>query len=100
MSSPSQSPFDLPFDELPNPRQVWVGSPGSTEEGLGKLALLTPAVVAQAAKEIQTGRRVTLGWDMTKLELANLGRHPCQHHIISLLDGLAFDDVYIMNPRT
>lgn len=95
----SQSPFDLRFDDLPNPRQVWVGSPGSREEGLGKLGLLTPDVVAHAATEIQTGRRVTLGWEMTKLELANLGRHPCQHHIISLLNGVAFDDVYIMNPR-
>ncbi|OJD10249.1 hypothetical protein AJ78_08668 [Emergomyces pasteurianus Ep9510] len=91
--------FDTPFDELPNPRQVWVGTPGSPEEGLGKLALLTPAVVAEAATEIKTGKRVTLGWEMTKLELANLNRQPCQHHIISLLDGVAFDDVYIMNPQ-
>ncbi|OAX81470.1 hypothetical protein ACJ72_04187 [Emergomyces africanus] len=93
------SPFDTPFDELPNPRQVWVGTPGSQEEGLGKLALLTPAVVADAATEIKTGKRVTLSWEMTKLELASLNRQPCQHHIISILDGVAFDDVYIMNPR-
>ncbi|KAL2380073.1 hypothetical protein RJZ90_004839 [Blastomyces dermatitidis] len=94
------SPFDTPFDELPNPRQVWVGTPGSPEEGMGKLSLLTPAVVSEAAAEIKTGMRVTLGWEMTKLELANLNRQPCQHHIISLLNGLAFDDVYIMNPLT
>ncbi|PGG99028.1 hypothetical protein AJ80_09418 [Polytolypa hystricis UAMH7299] len=94
-----RSPFDVPFDKLPNPRQVWVGKPGSREEGLGKLALLTPEVVSEAAKEIKTGRRVTLGWELTKLELANLNRQPCQHHIISLLNGLAFDDVYIMNPQ-
>ncbi|EDN02569.1 conserved hypothetical protein [Histoplasma mississippiense (nom. inval.)] len=92
------SPFDIPFDKLPNPRQVWVGAPGSLEEGLGKISLLTPEVVAEAAAEIKTGVRVTLGWEMTKLELANLNRQPCQHHIISLLNGLAFDDVYIMNP--
>ncbi|EAS29376.3 uncharacterized protein CIMG_08122 [Coccidioides immitis RS] len=96
----SSSAFDIPFDKLPNPKQVWVGKPGSNEEGLGKLALLTPEVVANAAKEIKTGRRVTLGWEMTKLELANLNRHPCQHHIISLLNGVAFDDVYVFNPRT
>lgn len=98
MDSPP-SPFDIPFDRLPNPKQVWVGAPGSQEEGLGKLGLLTPEVVANAAKEIKTGRRVTLGWEMTKLELANLNRHPCQHHIISLLNGLAFDDIYVFNPR-
>ncbi|KMP06516.1 hypothetical protein CIHG_01875 [Coccidioides immitis H538.4] len=95
----SSSAFDIPFDKLPNPKQVWVGKPGSNEEGLGKLALLTPEVVANAAKEIKTGRRVTLGWEMTKLELANLNRHPCQHHIISLLNGVAFDDVYVFNPQ-
>lgn len=95
-----KSVFETPFDELPNPRQVWVGSPGSREEGLGKLSLLTPDVVSKAAaSEVKTGERVTLGWELTKLELANMNRQPCQHHIISLLNGLAFDDVYIMNPR-
>lgn len=94
-----KSLFDSNFDDLPDPKRVWVGKAGSQEEGLGKLALLTPRVVAQAAKEIRTGKRVTLGWELTKLELANLNRQPCQHHIISLLNGLAFDDVYIMNPR-
>lgn len=95
-----KSPFDIPFDELPNPRQVWIGAPGSREEGLGRLSLLTTEVVSRAAAEIKEGRRVTLGWDMTKLEVANLNRQPCQHHIISLLPGRAFDDIYIMNPRT
>lgn len=99
MSTPKPNPFDQPFDELPNPRQVWVGTPGSHEEGLGRLALLTPEVVTEAAKEIQKGHRVALGWEMTKLEFANLNRHPCQHLIISVLNGVAFDDVYIMNPR-
>jgi hypothetical protein len=94
-----ESPLDIPFDELPNPRQVWIGAPGSREEGLGRLSLLTPEVISRAAAEIKTGRRVTLGWEMTKLEAPNMNRQPCQHHIISLLNGLAFDDVYIMNPR-
>ena len=95
-----ESVFDTPYDQLPNPRQVWVGSPGSCEEGLGKLSLLTPDVVSKAAAtEVKTGERVTLGWELTKLELANMNRQPCQHHIISLLNGYAFDDVYIMNPR-
>lgn len=97
----SKSPFDLPFDELPNPRQVWVGSPGSYEEGLGKLAILTPEIVARAAaSEIRTGRRVTMGWDLTKLDFPNLNRQPCRHRIVPLLGGVAFDDIYTMNPRT
>ncbi|PLB51966.1 hypothetical protein P170DRAFT_433870 [Aspergillus steynii IBT 23096] len=95
-----KSPFDLPFDELPNPKQVWVGSPGSYEEGLGKLAILTPEIVARAAaSEIRTGRRVTMGWDLTKLDFPNLNRQPCQHKIVPLLGGIAFDDIYTMNPQ-
>ncbi|GAB1202340.1 hypothetical protein APSETT445_000952 [Aspergillus pseudonomiae] len=96
----SISPFDVPFDELPNPKQVWVGKPGSYEEGLGKLAILTPEVVAKAAStEIKTGRRVTMGWDLTKLNYPNLNRQPCQHKIVPLLGGVAYDDIYTMNPR-
>ncbi|PLN75302.1 hypothetical protein BDW42DRAFT_41905 [Aspergillus taichungensis] len=98
MAAPS--PFDTPFDQLPNPRQVWVGKPGSYEEGLGKLAILTPDVVAKAAAaEIRTGRRVTMGWDMTKLDYPNLNRQPCQHQIVPLLGGVAFDDIFTMNPQ-
>lgn len=96
----SRSPFDVPFDELPNPKQVWIGKPGSREEGLGKLAILTPEVVANAAAtEIKTGRRVTMGWELTKLDYPNLNRQPCHHQIIPLLGGVAFDDIYTMNPR-
>lgn len=92
--------LDLPFDELPNPKRVWVGYPGSHEEGLGRLAILTPEIVAKAAAmEIKTGRRTTLGWEMTKLDYPNLGRQPIQHQIIPLLGGIAFDDIYTMNPR-
>ncbi|KAB8073264.1 hypothetical protein BDV29DRAFT_139250 [Aspergillus leporis] len=94
------SPFDVPFDKLPNPKQVWVGKPGSYEEGIGKLAILTPEVVAKAAStEIKTGRRVTMGWDLTKLNYPNLNRQPCQHKIVPLLGGVAFDDIYTMNPQ-
>jgi hypothetical protein len=96
----AESPFDIPFDKLPNPRQVWLGKPGSYEEGLGKLAILTPEVVAKAAAgEIKCGRRVTMGWELTKLDYPNLNRQPCHHKIVPLLGGVAFDDVYTMNPR-
>lgn len=95
----ASSPFDTPFDQLPNPKQVWVGSPGSYEEGIGKLAILTPEVVAKAAAEIKTGHRVTLGWELTKLDYPNLNRQPCHHQIVPLLGGVAFDDIFTMNPR-
>ena len=92
--------FSTPFKDLPNPRRVWVGTPGSREEGLGKLSLLTPEVVrAAAVEEVQTGIRITLSWSLDKLELPNLNRQPCKHDIIPLLGGEAYDDVYHMNPR-
>ncbi|KAH8894431.1 hypothetical protein GQ53DRAFT_857785 [Thozetella sp. PMI_491] len=102
-SSTAQDPLSihsLSFDALPNPRQVWPASPNSREEGLGRLVLLTPEVVAAAAAScIKKGHRVSLNWDLTKLDIANFNRAPTQHHIISLLDGAAFDDVYIFNPQ-
>ncbi|KAL4728130.1 hypothetical protein ACLX1H_004865 [Fusarium chlamydosporum] len=88
------------YDSLPNPRKVWTSKPGSREEGLGRLVLLTPDVVANAASTcIRRGRRTSLNWDLTKLDVANFNRAPAQHHIVSLLDGTAFDDVYIFNPQ-
>lgn len=61
---------DLPetFDDLVDKRRFWPGAAGSLDEGLGMLRLLTPDVVADAAKEIQTGRRVCLNWDLEKLD--------------------------------
>ncbi|GME64588.1 putative cyclase [Neofusicoccum parvum] len=92
--------LDTPFDKLPDPKRVWVGKPGSRDEGLGKLNILTPERVATAAAaEIQTGRRVTLNWDLTKLEFAAFNRKPCQLSIVPLLGGVAFDDIYTFNPQ-
>lgn len=89
----------LSYDELPDKRRVWPAAPGSREEGLGRLVLLTPDVVAAAASTIRTGQRVSLNWDLTKLDVANFNRAPTQHHITSLLNGAGFDDVYIFNPQ-
>ncbi|KAG4220871.1 hypothetical protein PC116_g30650, partial [Phytophthora cactorum] len=95
-----KSLMDLAFDELPDPRRVWVGKPGSREEGLGRLALLTEERVRKAAaQEIRTGCRIGLNWDVRKLEHPSLGRHPCGHQIVPILGGVAFDDIYTMNPQ-
>ncbi|KAK6189274.1 hypothetical protein LQW54_013433 [Pestalotiopsis sp. IQ-011] len=95
-----KSLLDVKFDDLPDPTTVWVGSPKSREEGLGRLALLTEERVRKAASEqIRTGRRVGLNWELTKLEEPGLGRQPCEHSIIPLLGGMAFDDVYHFNPQ-
>jgi hypothetical protein len=53
--------YDTPYDELPDKKRVRVGTPGSREEGIARLALLTPSVVSKgAASEIRTGKRVSL----------------------------------------
>ena len=95
-----ESPMDIKFDELPHPKQVWDGEPGSQEEGLGRLVLLTEERVSKAAAEqIQRGKRPGLNWDLTKLEYPGYGRISCDHKVVPLLGGLAFDDVYTINPR-
>ncbi|KAF2759490.1 hypothetical protein EJ05DRAFT_498701 [Pseudovirgaria hyperparasitica] len=95
-----KDPYDLKFDELPNPMRVWKGPPGSHEEALGKVSILTPDVVAKAAsQEIRTGRRVTVNWSLEQLEYAPFGRIPVKHSIIPILDGDAFDDIYTFNPQ-
>jgi hypothetical protein len=49
MSSPYPAIYDTLYDELPDKKRVWVGTPGSREEDIAKLVLLTPDVVAGAA---------------------------------------------------
>ncbi|KAL1850315.1 hypothetical protein Plec18170_007010 [Paecilomyces lecythidis] len=88
-----------PFDQLPNPFRVWNTPPSSHAEGLGRLVILTPDIVKAAASYIRTGRRISLSWDMNKLEVANFSRQPAQHHILPIMDGVAFDDLYIINPQ-
>ena len=61
---------DLPekFDDLPDKRRFWPSPAGSADEGLGMLRLLTPELVANAARtQIQTGDRVCLNWDIENL---------------------------------
>lgn len=68
----SNEPGGLPltFDDLKDKKCYWPHKAGSREEGLGKLRLLTPDVVAAAARsEIRTGERICLNWDMTQLEV-------------------------------
>ncbi|KAN0108135.1 hypothetical protein V8E51_007877 [Hyaloscypha variabilis] len=98
--------YDTPFSKLPDPKRVWLGSPLSALEGLGRLSLLTPEVVSAAAtSEIKTGRRVGMNWNMKKLEYPQFGRQSCSHKVISMPGpggigvGAYFDDVYEMNPQ-
>ncbi|KAJ8098100.1 hypothetical protein POJ06DRAFT_292717 [Lipomyces tetrasporus] len=82
--NPSKSFNEVPsYDSLPYKRRFWVwGPPGSREEGLGMLNLLTPEHVARsAASEIRNGERVGLGWEFHKLEVPPFGRVPFQINV-------------------
>ncbi|KAF2998163.1 hypothetical protein E8E13_002909 [Curvularia kusanoi] len=100
MSSTYPAIYDTPFDQLPDKKRVWVGTPGSREEGLARLALLTPSTVAKAAaSEIRSGKRISLNWELPKLETAGFGRQAFEHKIIKCYDGLFYDDTYAFNPQ-
>ncbi|ODV89449.1 hypothetical protein CANCADRAFT_27057 [Tortispora caseinolytica NRRL Y-17796] len=93
-------PEFVPFDKLDNPKRQWIwGPPGSREEALGRLNLLTPEVVRQAKDEIQTGERVGLNWELKKLEYVGFGRLPYKHEIVGFPIPGVFDDAYHMNPQ-
>ncbi|OQD72150.1 hypothetical protein PENPOL_c001G09813 [Penicillium polonicum] len=88
------------FDDLRDKRRFWPGAAESEEEGLGMLRLLTPEVVAQAARtQIQTGERVCLNWNMENLSPPGFGRKPFEHRIKWVAEGVAFDDEYHFNPQ-
>lgn len=62
---------DIPekYEDLPDKKRYWPFPPSSHEEGLGMLRLLTPEIVADAARtQIQNGERVCLNWDLEKLD--------------------------------
>ncbi|KAL2841561.1 hypothetical protein BJY01DRAFT_236326 [Aspergillus pseudoustus] len=94
--------FELPetFDDLPNKRQYWPAAPGSIDEGLGMLRILTPDIVANAARtQIQTGQRVCLNWDLENLNPPGFKRKPFEHKVKWVAEGIAFDDEYHFNPQ-
>ncbi|KAL4809435.1 hypothetical protein BDV18DRAFT_150841 [Aspergillus unguis] len=94
--------YDLPekFDDLPNKRQYWPAPPGTAEEGLGMLRILTPAIVADAARtQIQSGERICLNWDIEELNPPGFNRKPFEHKIKWVGEGVAFDDEYHFNPQ-
>ena len=94
----------IPFSSLPlDPNgpsgNAW-GRFGATDQ-LGTLNLLTPAVVAAAARSIQTGVRISLDWPLNKPAFPSYGRKPIQHEIQARghIDRLVNDDVVTFNTQ-
>lgn len=73
--------FDsLPLDPNGPPGNAW-GLFGPHDQ-LGMLNLLTPDVVAAAAKEIQQGLRVSLDWPLNKPSFPTFTRKQFEHRIV------------------
>ena len=82
-SLPIRPPFSsLPLDSDGPPGNAW-GLYGPDDQ-LGALNLLTPTLVAEAAKsEIRTGERISLDWSLDKPFHPNFERQPFQSCMIN-----------------
>lgn len=68
------------YDDLPDKRRFWPAAPGSRDEGLGMLRILTPEIVANAAKsQILTGERVCLNWELDNLDPPGMSLYSWMH---------------------
>ena len=89
---------DLPLDPNGPLGNAW-GRFGANDE-LGMLNLLTPEVVAAAAKEIQTGIRISLDWHLNMPSYPSFGRDPFKHEIVRRgEDRSVNDDVLTFNTQ-
>ena len=98
---PVPSPLfsSLPLEPSGPPGNAW-GSFGNTDE-LGMLNLLTPPVVAAAAKEILSGVRISLDWPLNKPIYPSYGRDPYIHEIKQRggQDRVVNDDILTFNTQ-
>ncbi|RDW58048.1 hypothetical protein BP6252_13459 [Coleophoma cylindrospora] len=67
---------------------------------IGRLNLLTPTRVTQAAKQIKTGEIVPLNLPLDVPEQPAFARETFQHEIKPLAPGLAYDDKYTLNTQS
>jgi hypothetical protein len=82
MTPPPRPPFtDLPLDESGPPGNAW-GLYGAHDE-LGALNMISPATVKEAAKEIQTGDRVSLDWYLNLPSYPSFNRPPFKQTFIN-----------------
>ena len=100
MSSSHPSFSSLPLDPSGPPGNTW-GRWGLGDQ-LGTLNLLSPAVVAAAAKEIQTGARISLDWPLNKPSAPSFGRDAYTHEIRQRggPERVVNDDVLTLNTQS
>jgi hypothetical protein len=88
---------DLPkIDGAPD-GAAWVWGP---DDHLGRLNLLTPTRIANAAKLIQKGEVVPMNLPLDKPKVPGFGREVFKHEIKALAPGYAYDDLYHLNTQS
>jgi hypothetical protein len=96
--SPSLPPFEaLPLDKHGPPGNAW-GLFGEKDE-MGRLNLLTPETVKEAAKEIKEGVRVSLDWHLSKPAHPFFNRQAFYHHVQSKAPRTVNDDILLFNTQ-
>ena len=98
---PPHPPFStLPLDPKGPPGNAW--SRFGKNDKLGTLNLLTPNVVAAAAREIVSGVRVSLDWPLNKPSYPSYGREPFRHEIRQRggPDRVVNDDLLTFNTQS
>ena len=88
---------DLPLDPIGPRGNAW-GRFGPDDQ-LGTLNLLTPEVVASAAKEICTGIRISLDWPLNMPSYPSFNRDPFEQRLVSRKPHRINDDVLTFNTQ-
>jgi hypothetical protein len=97
MSTPRPKFDDLPLNKADPPWSAW-GLYGK-DDHLGTLNLLTPDVVVEASKEIQTGVRVGLDFPVNYLAHPTHNRTAMTHNIIWKQPRAVHDDEVTFNTQ-
>ncbi|GAM83708.1 hypothetical protein ANO11243_016970 [Dothideomycetidae sp. 11243] len=70
------------------------------DDNLGRINLLTPTRVKEAAKHLQTGEIVPVNLPLNVPEVPSFGRESFKHEIKVLVPGIANDDLYNLNTQS
>ncbi|KOS39913.1 hypothetical protein ACN38_g9222 [Penicillium nordicum] len=92
----------ISFDSLPldptGPRGNAWGRFGKDDQ-LGTLNLLTPERVVAAAKEIQTGVRISLDWPLSMPSHPSFNRDPFKQKLVLRNPNCVYDDILTFNSQ-
>ncbi|EZF26747.1 hypothetical protein H103_01256 [Trichophyton rubrum CBS 288.86] len=105
--SPNELPWDPDNTKFPTRKNLpdIPGAPKGAawvwgkDDSIGRLNLLTPARVKAAATEIKTGQLVPLDLPFNVPETPGFAREKFVHTIKTIVEGIAYDDIYEFNTQ-